>query len=68
MLSGKQQKLNKLKIYTKSVYSNMSKKFFLPPTAESKIIRYGFTQDSIYRLYKLPFRPDKKWHKNNVSQ
>ena len=40
---------------TKSVYSNMLKKAFLRPTAESKIIRYGFTH-SIYRVYELPFQ------------
>ena len=34
----------------------MLKKVFLPPTAESKIFRYGFTQDNIYRVYELPFQ------------
>ena len=33
----------------------MLKKVFLSPTAESKIIRYGFTQDNIHRVYELPF-------------
>ena len=47
---------NSTTISTKSVYSNMLKKIFLPPTAESKIIRYGFTQESIYKVYELPFQ------------
>ena len=55
--------MTKTKISTKSVYYNMLKKIFLPPTAESKIIRYGFTQDSICKVYELPFQM-KKWHKN----
>jgi len=47
---------NTTKISTKSVYSIMLKKVFLSPTAESKIIRYGFTQDNIHRVYELPFQ------------
>ena len=34
----------------------MLKNVFLPPTAESKIIRYGFTQGNIHNVYKLPFQ------------
>ena len=47
---------NTKKISTKSVYSVMLKKVFLPPTAESKIMRYGFTRDNIHRVYELPFQ------------
>ena len=44
---------NSTKISTKSIYSNMLKKI-LPPTAESKSIRYGFTQDGTVAVqYKV---------------
>ena len=46
---------NTTKISTKSVYSITLNKVFSPPIAESKIIRYGFTQDNIYRMHELPF-------------
>ena len=47
---------NTIKISTKNVNSIMLKKVFLPPATESKIFRYGFTQDNIYRVYELPFQ------------
>ena len=34
----------------------MLKNVFLPPTAESKILRHGFTRENINRVYKLPFQ------------
>ena len=34
----------------------MLKKLFKSPTARSKIIRYGFTQDNIHKVYELPFQ------------
>ena len=29
---------------------------FLPLTGESKILRYGFTQENIHQVYELPFK------------
>ena len=46
---------NTTKISTKSLYSIMLRNIFLSLTAERKIIRYGFTQDNIPRMYELPF-------------
>ena len=43
-------------ISTKNVYSVMLKNAFLPPTAESKILRHGFTREIINRVYELPFQ------------
>ena len=43
-------------ISTKNVYSVMIKNTFLPPTAESKILRHGFNQANINRVYELPFQ------------
>ena len=43
-------------ISTKNVYSVMLKNVFLPPTAESKILRHGFTRENINRVYELPFQ------------
>ena len=34
----------------------MLKNVFLPPTAESKILRHGFTRENINRVYELPFQ------------
>ena len=33
-----------------------TKNVFLPPTAESKILRHGFTRENINRVYEFPFR------------
>ena len=38
----------------KTVYSVLIKSIF-SPNAESKILRYGFTQKNIYSVYELPF-------------
>ena len=43
-------------ISTKTVYSALLKDVFSAPTAESKILRYGFTQENIHRVYELPFK------------
>ena len=32
------------------------KNAFLPPTAESKTLRYGFNQTNINKVYELPFQ------------
>ena len=42
-------------ISTKNVYSAMLKNVFIPPTAESKILRYGFFLENVNRVYELPF-------------
>ena len=39
-------------ISTKNVYSVMLKNVFLPPTAESKILRHGFTRENANRVYE----------------
>jgi len=31
------------------------KKAFVPPTAESKILKHGFTPETVQKVYKLPF-------------
>ena len=43
-------------ISTKTVYSALLKNVFSAPTAESKILRFGFTQENIHRVYELPFK------------
>ena len=43
-------------ISTKNVYSAMLKKVFLPPTAESKILRYGVNRANLNKVYELPFQ------------
>ena len=54
--SEKTEEKYTMKISTKTVYSAFLKDIFSPPTAQSKILRYGFTHDNIYKVYKLPFR------------
>ena len=51
-----------MKISTKTVYSILLKDIFTAPTAESKILRHGFTEENIHRIYELPFKL-----KNDVS-
>ena len=41
---------------TKMVYSLLLKKTFVPPTAENKILRYGFSHENIHKVYELPFQ------------
>ena len=43
-------------ISTKNVYSAILKKVFLPPTAESKILRYGVNRAILNKVYELPFQ------------
>ena len=43
-------------ISTKTVYSALLKNVFLPPTVESKILRYGFTYENIHKVSELPFK------------
>ena len=43
-------------ISTKNVYSAMLKHVFSPPTAESKILRYGFNRANLNKVYELPFQ------------
>ena len=41
---------------TKLAYSKLLEKRYLPPTAEPKILNYGFTKEGIQNVYLLPFR------------
>ena len=34
----------------------MLEKFFVPPTAENKILKHDFTQQAIQKVYGLPFQ------------
>ena len=43
-------------ISTKHVYNLLLKKFFVPPTAEAKILRHGFTPETVQKVYELPFQ------------
>ena len=38
----------------------MLKKFFVPPTAETKILKHDFTQETVQKEYGLSFR--EVWH------
>ena len=40
---------------TKYVYNLLLKKTFVPPTAESKILKHGFTPETVQKVYELPF-------------
>jgi len=37
------------------VYNLLLKKFFVPPTAETKILKHGFTPETVKKVYELPF-------------
>jgi len=41
---------------TKIAYSTILGKSYSVPTAESKILNYGFTTDNIQNVYRLPFQ------------
>ena len=43
-------------ISTKYVYNLLLKKFFVPPTAENKILKPGFSPKTIPEVYELPFQ------------
>ena len=40
---------------TSSIYSSLLNIIFVPPTAETKILRHGFTENSIQKVYLMPF-------------
>ena len=41
---------------TKNVYKILLKEIFVPPTAENKILRHGFSHETIHQVYDLPFQ------------
>jgi len=43
-------------ISTKYVYNLLLKKFFVAPTAETKILKHGFTPETVQKEYELPFQ------------
>ena len=43
-------------ISTKYVYNLLLKNSFVPPTAEAKILRHGFTPETVQKVYELPFQ------------
>ena len=43
-------------ISTKYVYNLLLKNFFVPPTAETKILKHGFTPETVQQVCKLPFQ------------
>ena len=40
---------------TSSIYSSLLNIIFVPPTAETKILRHGFTENSKQKVYLMPF-------------
>ena len=42
-------------ISTHSAYAAILDHFSQPPTAETKILRYGFTKESLTNVYMMPF-------------
>ena len=40
---------------TSSIYSSLLKTVFVPPTAETKILRHGFAENTIQKVYLMPF-------------
>ena len=46
--------VNSLK--TSSIYSSLLNAVFVPPTAETKILRHGFTESTIQKVYLMPFK------------
>ena len=41
---------------TSSIYSSLLNTVFVPPTAETKILRHGFTKTTIKNVYLMPFK------------
>ena len=41
---------------TSSIYSSLLNTVFVPPTAETKILRHGFTENTIKNVYLMPFK------------
>ena len=50
------RKKKKETISTKYVYNLQLKNSFVPPTAEAKILRHGFTPKTVQKVYELPFQ------------
>ena len=42
--------------HTSSIYSSLLYTVFVPPTAETKILRHGFTEITIKNVYLMPFK------------
>ena len=41
---------------TSSIYSSLLNTIFVPPTAETKILHHGFTENTIKKVYLMPFK------------
>ena len=46
--------VNSLK--TSSIYFSLLNAVFVPPTAETKILRHAFTESTIQKVYLIPFK------------
>jgi len=42
--------------FNQYVYNLLLKKFFVAPTAENKILKHGFTPETVQKVYELPFQ------------
>ena len=38
-----------------SIYTALLKTIFISPTAETKILRHGFTKNTVQKVYRMPF-------------
>ena len=45
---------------TASIYSTFLQNSFKPPTSQSKILRHGFTESNVQKVYQLPFTITKE--------
>ena len=43
-----------MNITTRSAYAAILDHFFPPPTSETKILRYGFSKESLTNVYMMP--------------
>ena len=45
---------------TSSIYYTILTSHFVPPTSQSKILRHGFTENNVQKVYLLPFKITKE--------
>lgn len=53
--NGSQESSLPKSITTRSVYAAITNHYFQPPTAEPRLLRYGFSNDCLKDVYNLPF-------------
>ena len=58
--NGKVNQNDNTTFNTSLIYSSILESSFVPPTSQNRILHHGFTENSVYKVYQLPFTITKE--------